>query len=86
MLKHPVLEIKRNPHILSIEWSNDSSGELKQHIDVLHTLNPLATLELLRIHSYRASGFPKLVKDLTLLQHLTKLVVQCVRNFPNWSI
>ncbi|XBJ14068.1 hypothetical protein VPH35_006162 [Triticum aestivum] len=58
---------------LSLEWSDDSSGQLNQHRDVLNALKPLAALQLLSIHCYRGTGFPTWVISLSFLEHLTEL-------------
>ncbi|KAF6987473.1 LOW QUALITY PROTEIN: hypothetical protein CFC21_005115 [Triticum aestivum] len=58
---------------LSLEWSDNRSEELDQHRNVLQALKPHAALEFLRIHSYKSTGFPTWVINVTSLQHLTEL-------------
>ncbi|MBC2899852.1 hypothetical protein CFC21_112669 [Triticum aestivum] len=73
---------------LSLKWSDKSTEELNQHMNVLDALKPHVVLEFLSIDSYRGIGFPAWVTGLTFLEHLTELhLVGCTmcEEFPQFS-
>uniref|UniRef100_A0A0D3HAU9 Uncharacterized protein n=1 Tax=Oryza barthii TaxID=65489 RepID=A0A0D3HAU9_9ORYZ len=71
---------------LSLGW-NSGHKELNGHLKVLDALKPHNCLQMLRIVSYKSTGLPKWMTDLSMLQHLIELhLIDCTmcEEFPQF--